>query len=97
MACGFQPFSFEMARFVCNLDLGCYLVFNIESHVDADFAGAWDKQEAGTDIDTARSRNGYIIRYTGCPISYGSHNFRPRSHSALRKLYILVSRMLSVK
>ena len=40
---------------------------------DADFTGNWDKNEAGNDPDTARSRNGYIIMYAGCPIIWKSH------------------------
>jgi len=44
----------------------------LEVFVDADFAGNWDKQEAATDTDTARSRHGYIIRLMGCPIVWKS-------------------------
>jgi hypothetical protein len=40
----------------------------LEVHVDADFSGNWDSQEAASDRDTARSRHGYIISYAGCPI-----------------------------
>ena len=35
----------------------------LELFVDVDFAGTWDKKEAATDTDTARSRHVYIIRY----------------------------------
>ena len=42
----------------------------LEVYVDADFAGNWDKEGAGEDIDTARSRHGYIIRYAGVPIMW---------------------------
>jgi len=44
----------------------------LEVYCDADFAGAWDKELAGEDIDTARSRHGYIIMYAGCPIVWQS-------------------------
>ena len=44
----------------------------LEVFVDADFAGNWDKNEAGSDPDTARSRHGYIIMYAGCPIVWKS-------------------------
>ena len=44
----------------------------LEVFVDADFAGNWDKNEAGSDPDTARSRHGYIIMYAGCPIIWKS-------------------------
>ena len=40
--------------------------------VDADFAGNWNKDEADTDWDTARSRHGYIVMYAGCPIVWKS-------------------------
>jgi hypothetical protein len=44
----------------------------LEVYVDADFAGNWNKDEAATDRDTARSRHGYIIMYAGCPIVWKS-------------------------
>jgi hypothetical protein len=44
----------------------------LEVFVDADFAGNWDRKEAAIDIDTARSRHGYIIRYAGCPVVWKS-------------------------
>ena len=43
----------------------------LEVHVDADFAGNWDRNETD-DPDTARSRHGYIISYAGCPIVWKS-------------------------
>ncbi len=42
----------------------------LEVYVDADFAGNWDKEGAGVDRDTARSRHGYFIRYAGVPIMW---------------------------
>ncbi|MFN7263289.1 MAG: reverse transcriptase domain-containing protein, partial [Cyanobacteriota bacterium] len=45
---------------------------SFEVFVDADFAGNWHKDIAGTDADTARSRHGYIIMYAGCPIVWKS-------------------------
>ena len=57
-------------------DKGCIMKpdasLGLEVHVDADFAGAWDSELAGIDIDTARSRHGYIIRYAGVPIMWQS-------------------------
>ena len=61
--------------------LGCYLLATkekgiimtpdptkgMEIYCDADFARAWDPALAGEDIDTARSRHGYIITYAGIP------------------------------
>ena len=47
----------------------------MEIYCDADFAGAWDPALAGEDIDTARSRHGYIITYAGVPLIWKSFNF----------------------
>ena len=44
----------------------------LELHCDSDFAGAWDPELAGEDIDTARSRHGYIISYAGVPLLWKS-------------------------
>jgi hypothetical protein len=41
-------------------------------YADADFAGNFNKLDAPTDADTARSRTGYIIFYAGCPIFWQS-------------------------
>ena len=53
-------------------DKGCIMTPDaskgLEVFVDADFAGNWDKELAGQDIDTARSRHGFIIRFVGVPI-----------------------------
>lgn len=43
----------------------------LEVHVDADFCGNWNPDEA-EDPATARSRHGYIISYAGCPIQWKS-------------------------
>ena len=44
----------------------------LEIYPDADFAGAWDPELAGEDIDTARSRHGYIVTYAGAPLLWKS-------------------------
>ena len=43
--------------------LGCY--------VDADFAGGW-KDGDHTSPESVLSRTGYVIMYTGCPITWSS-------------------------
>ena len=43
----------------------------LEVYVDADFAGTFDRQDC-QNVDTARSRHGYIITYTGMPIIWKS-------------------------
>ena len=46
---------------------------SFEVFVDALFARNWDKKDAQTgDCDTARSRQGYIILYYGCPLIWKS-------------------------
>jgi hypothetical protein len=44
---------------------------DLEVFVDASFCGDWDPKEAATDR-TARSRNGYIVKYAGCPLLWKS-------------------------
>ena len=39
-----------------------------EVYPDADFAGAWEPEGAGEDVDTARSRHSFVITYAGCPL-----------------------------
>ena len=39
----------------------------LEVYVDADFTGAFDHLDSNN-VDTARSRHGYIITYAGMPI-----------------------------
>jgi hypothetical protein len=40
--------------------------------VDASHAGYWKKQMAADDIDTAKSRTGYVIMFAGCPLIWSS-------------------------
>jgi hypothetical protein len=44
----------------------------LQVYVDADFARNWDPRLVGEDIDTARSRHGYIIMYASVPIIWKS-------------------------
>jgi len=44
---------------------------SFDDYVDANFAGNWKQSEADS-RDTTRSRHGYIILYTGCPILWAS-------------------------
>jgi hypothetical protein len=53
---------------------------SFDVHVDADFSGNWNKEDAPTDSDTARSRTGYVISYSGCPIIWAS---KLQTHIAL--------------
>ena len=42
------------------------LAKSFDVFVDSDFCGNWHKQYAG-EIDSVRSRHGYVIMYAGCP------------------------------
>jgi hypothetical protein len=43
-----------------------------ECYCNADFSGLWNKALAPDDPSTAKSRSGWIIFYTGCPVSWAS-------------------------
>jgi len=43
----------------------------LEVYVDADFAGNFDRLDS-QNVDTARSRHGYIITYAGMPVTWKS-------------------------
>ena len=43
----------------------------LQVYVDADFAGNWDPIDT-KNVDTARSRHGYVITLAGCPICWKS-------------------------
>lgn len=63
----------------------------LECYVDADFSGNWNKEEAEHNMDTARSRTGFIITYAGCPILWSS---KLQTHIALSSTeaeYIAIS------
>jgi Reverse transcriptase (RNA-dependent DNA polymerase) len=45
---------------------------SFDVYVDADYVGNWDPETASNDIDTARSRTGYVVFYAGCPIIWKS-------------------------
>ena len=44
----------------------------MEIHVDSSFCQDWDPELAGQDIDTARSRYGFIITLAGVPLIWKS-------------------------
>jgi hypothetical protein len=45
---------------------------SLEVYVDSDFSGNWDRELAGIDEATARSRHGYVIFFAGMPIVWKS-------------------------
>ena len=40
---------------------------SFDVYVDADYVSDWGKEAVADDIDTARSRTGYVVIYAGCP------------------------------
>jgi hypothetical protein len=49
-----------------------------EAHVDCNFAGNWDKEDAMNDPSTGKSRTGCIISYGDCPVLWASQSSKPR-------------------
>jgi len=45
---------------------------SLELWFDADFSGNWKAEDVHVDRAMAKSRTGYIIKYTGCPITWAS-------------------------
>ena len=62
----------------------------LELFVDADFAGNWDPEET-QDIDTARSRHGFAIKYAGCVIVWKSQLQREVALSSTEAEYTRLS------
>ena len=58
----------------------------LELYVDADFAGNWDPAETD-DIDTARSRHGFCIKYANCIIHWKSQLQREIALSSTESEY----------
>lgn len=63
-------------------------------HCDADFAGQWNPMIAEHDGATARSRTGFIIAYSGCPIVWGSRLQTEIALSSTESEYIALSQAL---
>ena len=45
---------------------------NMELRCDADFCSNWSAEMAHMDKSTAKSRTGYVIMYSGCPVTWAS-------------------------
>jgi len=65
-----------------------------EVYADADFAGTWNRETAGEDSDTARSRLGYIIKFAGCPITWASRLISEIVLSTTEAEYVALSESL---
>ncbi len=66
----------------------------LECYSDADFAGNWNKIESEFNKDTARSRTGYIIKYAGCPLVWGSKLQTEIALSTTESEYVALSTSL---
>jgi hypothetical protein len=65
----------------------------LELYCDADFAGLY-KRESDRSLDSARSRTGYIIKLSGCPLVWKSHLQTEVSLSTLEAEYSALSQAL---
>ena len=67
---------------------------SFEVYVDSDFAGNYVPEEAQDDINTARSRYGYIVTYRGCPITWASKMQTEVALSSTESEFIALSHTL---
>jgi hypothetical protein len=65
----------------------------LEMFCDADFAGLY-KREPDRSLDSARSRTGYIIKLSGCPLVWKSHLQTEVALSTLEAEYSALSQAL---
>ena len=65
----------------------------LECHVDADFAGGWNKADANS-ADAVMSRTGYIISYAGCPLIWCSRLQTEIALSTVEAEYLALSQSL---
>ena len=63
-------------------------------YADADFANNWCPKKAGWDNDTSKSRTGYIILYTGCPVVWASKLQTETVLSTTEAEYVALSQAL---
>jgi Reverse transcriptase (RNA-dependent DNA polymerase) len=66
----------------------------LECYSDADSDGNWNTTEAEHADSTARSRTGYVIRYAGCPLIWGSRLQTEIALSSTESEYISLSQSL---
>ena len=67
---------------------------SFDCHVDASFSGDWDREGALEDIDTARSRTGFVISYANCPIIWTSRLQTQIALSSTESEYLALSTAL---
>jgi hypothetical protein len=62
--------------------------------VDASHAGEWNREDAEDDPVTAKSRNGYVITYAGCPLLWTSKLQTEIALSSTEAEYIALSQAM---
>ena len=62
-----------------------------EGYVDSSFCNNWEQETAEWDADTARSRTGYVIMISGCPILWASKLQTEVALSTTESEYIALS------
>ena len=67
---------------------------SLKVYMDADFCGLYDPDTALYDPVTAKSCTGYIIKYMGCPIIWGSRLQTETALSTTKAEYISCSEAL---
>jgi Reverse transcriptase (RNA-dependent DNA polymerase) len=67
---------------------------SVDCCAGADFSGNWNSEIAATDKATARCRSGYVIKYAGVPVTWGSKLQTKTALSATEAEYIALSTAL---
>lgn len=67
---------------------------SFECYCDAGFSGDWKASIAENDSSTARSRTGYVIMYSGCPIVWASKMQTEIALSTTESEYVALSQSL---
>jgi hypothetical protein len=67
---------------------------SLECYADASFGGDWHRPTAALDKTTARSRTGYLLTYSGCPIIWASKLQTEIALSTTEAEYIALSAAL---
>ena len=87
-----------IGKFLATKDKGLIIRPNelryFECWVDADFSGNWRPQDASNDPMTAKSRSGWLVRFTGAPITWASKMQTITTLSTTEAEYIALSTSL---
>jgi hypothetical protein len=67
---------------------------SLTCYADAYFAGEWVKEIAKEELETAKSRSGYVIQYAGCPIVWSSKLQVEHAFSSMEAEYVALLQAL---